>query len=419
MEGFHLPGPRHHGYEKSHRLRRPSPPEVAIAPTITTAERRARLVARHHLGRTAPTLHDAVDGLFAVHSSDPLTPHLGLWARVGRYLPEDLDAAFLDEPSLARLHAMRRTLWIVRIGDRSMLDAAVGRKIAAAERKRVHGWLETAGHDPAAFLARFEARAIELIEAHPGVFTRDLTEMAPELATRVVLGQGKWAREAPIASRLLFMLAMDGEIARTAPSGSWKTSQYGWRRATPLQSVPPTEARASLVSSYLRAFGPVTETDVKWWSGLTVTQTRAALAKVGREVELERGAQAWDAADGEAPPEAQGPSTAPAEQPVATLLPGLDPTPMGYKERGWFLGDHEAALFDRNGNIGPTIWVDGRIVGGWAVTADGTVATRLLEDPGRAATSAVQAEAEALTAWLDGTSVTPRFRTPLERELAA
>jgi len=328
---------------------------------------------------------------------------------------------------------MRRTLWIVRTDDRSMLDAAVGRKIAMAERKRVHGWLSAAGHDPETFLAALEARALDLIDAQPGVFTRELTQVAPELATRVLLGKGKWAKETPIASRLLFMLAMDGAIVRTAPSGSWKTSQYGWRRAAPLDVIPPAQARAALVSAYLRAFGPVTETDVKWWTGLTVSQTRAALADVGVPVRLE-GGDGWDAR--EAPMASVLPSSATVDpenadagagraslhdpdHPVASLLPGLDPTPMGYKERAWFLGDHEAALFDRNGNIGPTIWVDGRIVGGWAVTRDGAVVTRLLEDPGTAAIGAIRTEADALTTWLDRTSVTPRFRTPLERDLTA
>ena len=105
--------------------------------------------------------------------------------------------------------------------------------------------------------------------------------------------------------------------------------------------------------------------------------------------------------------------------PWVALLPGLDPTPMGWQERGWFLGEHKAPLFDRSGNIGPTVWCDGRIVGGWAHRADGTVALRLLEDIGAAATAAVHAAAERLAGRVGGVRVTPRFRTPLERELSS
>ncbi|MGH4031208.1 DNA glycosylase AlkZ-like family protein [Actinomycetota bacterium Odt1-20B] len=77
------------------------------------------------------------------------------------------------------------------------------------------------------------------------------------------------------------------------------------------------------------------------------------------------------------------------------------------------------ALFDRMGNIGPTVWWEGRIVGGWAQRKDGTLAWRLLTDAGREARSAVEAEADRLTAFLGGRRFTPAYRTPLERELAA
>ena len=160
---------------------------------------------------------------------------------------------------------------------------------------------------------------------------------------------------------------------------------------------------------YLERFGPVTETDIAWWTGLTKARVRGALVACGAvEVELEAGA-GWIAPG----------TTIPPLQANVALLPGLDPTPMGYKERAWFLGPHQDALFDRNGNIGPTIFVDGRIVGGWAVDAAGAVVHRLLEPLPPDRELAVQAEAAALTGWLNGTSVIPRFRTPLERELTA
>ena len=117
---------------------------------------------------------------------------------------------------------------------------------------------------------------------------------------------------------------------------------------------------------------------------------------------------------GDEPPDE---SAAPA--PVAALLPALDPTPMGWQARDWYLGPHGPALFDRTGNIGPTVWWEGRIVGGWAQRATGEVACRLLEDIGSDGAAAVSAEAARLEEWLGPARVTPRFRTPLERSLVA
>jgi hypothetical protein len=105
--------------------------------------------------------------------------------------------------------------------------------------------------------------------------------------------------------------------------------------------------------------------------------------------------------------------------PWVALLPALDATPMGYMQRDWFLGAHSAALFDRSGNIGPSVWCDGRIVGGWAQRKDGIIAFKLFEDIGRGAQHQVEEEADRLGQWLSSVRVTPRFRTPLERELSA
>ena len=58
-------------------------------------------------------------------------------------------------------------------------------------------------------------------------------------------------------------------------------------------------------------------------------------------------------------------------------------------------------MFDTAGNGGATVWVDGRIVGGWS-TKDGAVELVLLEDVGADARAALDAEAERLTVWLDG-----------------
>jgi hypothetical protein len=75
-------------------------------------------------------------------------------------------------------------------------------------------------------------------------------------------------------------------------------------------------------------------------------------------------------------------ATSPTPEPWVALLPSLDPTTMGWQQRTWYLGDHAPAVFDRNGNAGPTVWADGRIVGGWAQRRSGEVVFRLLEGRG-------------------------------------
>jgi hypothetical protein len=56
-------------------------------------------------------------------------------------------------------------------------------------------------------------------------------------------------------------------------------------------------------------------------------------------------------------------------------------------------------------------------VGGWVQRLGGEVAYRVLEDVGAEGQAAIAVEAERLERWLGDVRVTPRFRTPLEREL--
>jgi hypothetical protein len=91
---------------------------------------------------------------------------------------------------------------------------------------------------------------------------------------------------------------------------------------------------------------------------------------------------------------------------------------MGWKERAWYFGPSMPDLFDRNGNAGPLVFVDGLAVGAWAQRRDGHVVTELLERVSPATETGIAAAADVLTDWFDGVRVTPRFPNPLERRLA-
>jgi hypothetical protein len=237
------------------------------------------------------------------------------------------------------------------------------------------------------------------------------------LQTKVGLAEGK-KYEATVAlnNQVLTQLAAEGRIVRGRPRGRWTTNQYRWapidRWITgPLDEPSPAEAEAALARRWLATFGPAREADLRWWAGWTATQARRALASIDAvEVALDDGT-------GWVLPTDLGAVADP--EPWVALLPTLDPTAMGWTDRDWYLGPHRDALFDRSGNIGPTVWADGRIVGGWAQRADGEVVTRLLQDVGRRAAKAIATEAVAVAAWLGDVRFKPKFRTPLERELTA
>ena len=271
--------------------------------------------------------------------------------------------------------------------------------------------------DGDAWLQRVGDATVVALERRGEALATELSADVPELETQVRVGEGtRWAVTQRLSNRVLSVLAAEELVVRGRPRGSWTSTQYRWSPRSrwlpedPAIAAPTTaDAQADLASRWLAAFGPGALADLKWWAGWTVGATRAALAAVGAvEVDL-AGTPGYVLPDDV--------DAVPAPEPAVALLPALDPTAMGWKERDWYLGGHRGQLFDRSGNIGPTIWWDGRIVGGWAQRRDGAVITRLLEDVGAEAGGAVASEARSLTTWLGPARVTPRFRTPLEREL--
>lgn len=395
---------------------------------ITDAERRTRLVVRHRLDRGAARTEDAVRAVAAQHATDPATPYLSAWARVPGCAVDDLDRALYSDRTLWRLHAMRRTLFVVPVEDAAAVQAGASRAVAQKERARVEQWLapELPVDDVAAWVSDAEAQVLDVLADGVERRTQDLTSLVSPLATELTLGSGKWSRRAPLSSRLLYVMAMDGRIVRARPAGSWRSSQYRWAAtavwfgrdvADELDELDEADGRTSVLRRYLAAHGPVTMTDVRWWTGWTAARSRRAIRDANAvTVTLDGGDEGFVLPDDTDSVAERAIADA---SPVVALLPALDSTTMGWKRRDWYLGDHATQLFDRNGNAGPTIWVDGRVVGGWGQRPDGRVAHRVLSDVDDAASARIDAEVDALSQWLDGEVVIPRFRTPLERTLSS
>jgi hypothetical protein len=272
--------------------------------------------------------------------------------------------------------------------------------------------------DGARWLRRARAAVLDALADGREATSTELRDELPILQRTVRSGSGKWSADQPIAPRILTILSAEGRVVRATNRGAWYTSRPRW---TTMESWlgagwEPTEAAVAhrrLVRRWLSAFGPGTAQDIRWWLGSTVAAVKRSLAELDLvEVDLDgvTGYLLGDDLD-------EVLEDHPVE-PWIALLPALDPTPMGWTDRSWYLGDHKKLVYDSNGNAGPTIWCEGRIVGGWWQEPDGVVVVHHLEDIGRGAEAMVNAEAERLTAWLDGKIVMPRFPSPLARAVA-
>lgn len=103
--------------------------------------------------------------------------------------------------------------------------------------------------------------------------------------------------------------------------------------------------------------------------------------------------------------------------PRAALLPSLDPTTMaGPSATGTW--DPPGGAVRRQWERRPTVWWDGRIVGGWHQDDNGDVELQLPEDVGADGLRATELEAARLTEWLGGVRALPRCPAPLSKAAA-
>ena len=392
-------------------------------PHVDNTQRRARLAHRHRL--TPSTRSDdpcsIASDLVALHSSDPATVYLSVAARMNHPTIEPTELALYTDRTLIRHHAMRRTLWVVTSDMIPVLHAACTRTIAISETKRTLALLGQSPQitNPEDWLGQATEQVVELVKQRGPIVTREIGRLLPDLALKVTVSQGS-RNEATIAAhtRVLLLAGLAGRLFRGRPVGTWISSQYAWTTGEAasvddIEQLEETEAIARLVRRWLERFGPGTLRDITWWSGLKVTAVREALEALGAvTVGL----------DGSEPgfllPVDLEESVEPA--PWVALLPGLDPSPMGWKDRHWYLDEVAShRTFDRNGNVGPTIWADGIIVGGWAQTPAGEIATELYRPLDRNQTKLLDAEVERVKSVIGDVRFRVRFPSRNQAELLA
>lgn len=387
-------------------------------PRIDDEQRRARLAWRQRLVPEC-RVDDPVGitrSVVALHASDPATVHLTVVARMRTPRIPATEQALYDDRTLVRMLGMRRTMFVVPTDLVAIVQASSSNDVAASQRRQLVRAIAANGiEDADRWLRSLESAALEALVAHGGAHTTELAALVPELQRTITVGSGRWTTEIPMSSRVLLLLAAEGHVVRGRPRGTWLSSQYRWVPTTQwlghaVEEIEPDAARVDLARRWLARFGPATFDDLVWWTGWTRSRARRAVDALDVvEVGLNDGTSGLVLADDVDP--------VPQPPPSAALLPGLDPTPMGWKARAWYLGPHRDAVFDTMGNVGPTVWWNGRIVGGWAQHPDGTIVHRLLTDIGADGTAAVEAEVARIQPRLAGTAVTPRFRSPLDRQL--
>jgi hypothetical protein len=133
-----------------------------------------------------------------------------------------------------------------------------------------------------------------------------------------------------------------------------------------INTLSEEQAIQILVDKYLKAYGPATESDISWWSGLTKTKIRKSLNKLESQlIRIQISKLKGDYLLYENDIDNLE-NVVINQKPTLIFLPQLDPYPMGYKERDRYIDKNKSKyVFDKSGNITSAILLNGVIIGIW------------------------------------------------------
>ncbi|MCA9860720.1 MAG: AlkZ family DNA glycosylase [Thermomicrobiales bacterium] len=385
-------------------------------------ERRARLGQRHRLADAsrADRPLEIARSLTAIHATDPGSTVVGILTRSREPSIAAIDTALYEDRSLVRVLALRRTVFVIDYELAPAVWAACAQTVARTQRRLFQKMIASDDiEDLDAWTAEAERRMLAYLDAHPGSSSTEIATDDPYLSRRLSIGLPS-APDATqsVASRLLTLLSAEGHVLRGRPKGSWTSTQtlwaptHSWRSDWP-ERPPVDEADQIIARSWLAGHGPGSTDDFAWWTGWPKGRARKAIDRAGG-VEVSTTSGPGFLLDSDLDP-------VPPPEPWVALLPGLDSSTMGWKDREFYLGSYRDRVFDNVGNGGPTVWIDGRIVGGWVHRDDSTIAYQLFEDVGRETVTAIDERAHVLEQLIGDVRLKPRARrwTPTELELKA
>ena len=308
----------------------------------------AHSTSEHLLGTPSNSIPGVADQIIGLHNTTQVSPYLSLNARVESFRRADLEALMWEEWKLVRFRAMRLTMFVF---SRELLEIAAAATRSLGERLAAR-WLRDSGLSRPEF-NRLCRAVLEALGDGP-LTTREL---------RSALAVPQSVNLSGVVGRLCDL----GQLVGGAPPVNWRSSvrrYHLWSDVIPevdLQRWDESAAAVELIRRYVASYGPVTLSDIAWWTGFTKAHCRQALEEMPDELE-KVAVEDWP-----------GPlflsrtaDQSPGIDSTVIALPLLDPYVQGYRDRQRML---DAARFDYvydgGGNSAPTLVRRGRIIGVW------------------------------------------------------
>ncbi len=321
---------------------------------ITLNEANQLVLYKQHLTDSSRPLNivKIVEDIGGLHATSSITPYLSLFARTKNFAKEHLDEELFVKKSLGKIRCIRGTLYIFPKEMISLVYTATNKLVENQSRKA----LEFRG------VSSEEYKKIS--ESILGILKTDKNK-------EMTASEIKKALQTKLSvSYILYLMCDQGLIIRSRPRKYSLFNEYF--PDVDFSGINEQEAEGQLIYYYLRAFGPVSEDDLVWWTGLGKTKIMNALNHIEDQF-LRIKISDFDnklillQSDKELIEKINQ-----VEKKAVNLLPILDPYLMGYKRRERYFHSikHYHYIFDRTGNATSSILFNGRVIGVWDLVKD-------------------------------------------------
>jgi hypothetical protein len=349
--------------------------------TVTTGQLNRASLARQLLLRRHPgDVAEGIQSVGALQAQEPASPYLALWNRLAAFDATDLDAALADR-HVVKASLIRLTLHVVHADDYPAFHSAM---LPSLRASRLHD-------------RRFEESGLSIAEVD--ALLPDLLAFLARPRTKPEIEEMLEDRLGGPNPRAWWALRMFAPLHHAVTGAPWSFGASAAFVAADegQEPAPHAESVQRLVMRYLEGFGPASVKDIAQFTMLRQPVLREALEGLGdlvEEVEGPEGTVLLDVPGAPLPPEA-------VDAPPR-LLPMWDNLLLAYADRSRVIPPaYRPVVIRRNGDVLPTLLVDGHVAGVWRPVEEGIEATAFhpLDD---AAWRGLEAEAGALTRFLAG-----------------
>jgi hypothetical protein len=332
-----------------------------------------QLRKQYLIPKTQLSLFQIIKTHLGLHSTNYWTPYLSLYARIGDYDPKVVFDALNQGNQLVRMHAFRRTVFVVHTSNLSLLIQAMGPLLYKFARKApdIKNMSEEELDNKIDTLCK-------VLEEQP-LLTRNIKGVVPKIA--------------PNLRSIIYIAHSKGKIVRATARHAKSTqttlaSMSKWVPEMVKNDYSHETALLELINNYIRVYGPVTDKDIAWWTGYSrkyLHNIIESLKKTLITFDIGKTLYLMDNEDYE-----RCQSADPITEPLITFLPYEDHFPKAYRERSWYIDNtmgekvypRNAKAFwpspaittpnvpisrgmNQSGEIRPSIWLNHQIIGRW------------------------------------------------------